>query len=159
MKKKLLIGASLATAFVLVSCGANEIKSTLFMHSGDIKLNYNLSSELTSSSKITGTLEVGDNVTLSDYYNFGYTFEQPKMSTTNFTSTTFYVFKKSYLENNKTENFEISLENIEQIFPKDSESSTVYFIVYEANFDFKDLATYSYSTISYSWDNDKVKIS
>ncbi len=157
MKRKILLAASLSSAFILASCGASDISSTLFMQSGAVKLNYNISSELTSSSKISGNLEKTDSATLSDSYYFGYTFSQPKMSSTDFSCQAFYVFQKSSLEENNSVSFEASLD-LEKVFPKDSETMTVYFVVYQSDFSFSDLATYSYSTISYSWDNDKVKI-
>ena len=158
MNKKILLSTSLCLLACLTSCNSSDIESNLYMQNGEVILSYKISSSLKTGSKIGGSLNISETATLKDSYIFSYTYTQPKMNTTTYSETGFYTFKKTDITGKTKVDFETVLD-LEKVFLKDNEESKIYFVVHSSDFSFTDLATYSYSSFSYSWDGDSVKLS
>ncbi len=156
-KRLLFIPAGLCFLSFLASC-ASEYETTLYIQNGDVRLQYQISSELKEGSALKGSLFIDKEDSLKDSYVLAYTFDEPKMSTTNYSETTLYTFNKENILGKTSVKYLVTL-NLSEVFPKDSQTSKVYIVIRTSDYDFTDVYSYGSSCLTYSWSGDTVKLS
>ena len=143
---------ALLLVVTLTSCGTN-LGTSIYL--GAIKVNLDLSDTLSNSSKITGSFEKQGEA-LDDYYVLAYSNQLPKSSS--YKEEVLFKVTKEQLEANSEVKFSIEI-NVDNMFPKDSESNTFYFVIHGNEFDTNSQLTYTTSDYTYSWSGSKVKLS
>ncbi len=159
MNKKLLLSSALALMTCLSSCEGAVYNTNLYL--GSVTLSYKINEVLEIGSKLTGNITATVGSTLNDSYILAYSNIAPASV---YSETVLFEARKSQIESTKNGsnfvgvNFDLTLD-LEKVFPKDSESKKVYFVIHGNEWDSKNVLTYNYSQFSFSWNGDKVKLS
>ncbi len=142
----------LLLSLFLVSC-SSKVEITSYVDTVTVK--YTRNSTLSSNDTLKGTITYNDTSSLKDYYIITYTYDYPYTSNS-YTENTLLKVTKEELQVNSNYSFEITLD-LEKMF--NANKNEVYIVIHSSEFDRTNIASYNVSTISYSWNGNKVEIS
>ncbi len=169
MKKRRLFSVLGLSALLLAGCANSDIELTLSIGDGmvendAVKLIFGLNNTIGPDFVFEGYLTAEKDAVIKDEYVFTYSHDDPLLSDDTYIESTIFKWNKTDIDASKSGDSygelkfksEVDLENT---FPKDLETKTVYFVFHATDWNRDKITEFGYTEYNYEWKDDKVNIS